>query len=115
MGYLYPMSNEPVHFKLRIPSELFEKIKERAAASHRSATAEITRVLEASFLEKASEERDIYAELAALKEDNEMIKKFLQSPEYRKGLGAAIPFLFEHEKQTDKSQSKPKPKKRGGL
>ena len=111
------MSSEPIHFKLRISSELFEKIKDRAAASHRSATAEITRVLEESFSEQAPETTDIYAELAALKEDNEMIKKFLKNPEYRKGLGGAIPFLFDQEEQAHKSKSKPasKPKKRGGL
>jgi len=43
------MSRDDLHFKLRIPEELLNRLKTAASEAHRSATSEIIERLESSF------------------------------------------------------------------
>ena len=54
MGHTCGMSRDDLHFRLRIPAPLKEKIEAAAADNHRSMTAEIISRLEASFNEDQS-------------------------------------------------------------
>ena len=67
------MSREDLHFRLRIPEELKEKVRKAAEDAGRSMTAEIVRRLDQSF-EHDYEEidgaiTDLYKEVERLKKD----------------------------------------------
>lgn len=57
------MPSEMPHFKLRLPAELLERIKDAAEASGRTQTAEMVRRLESSFSADGTFPLDVLKEL----------------------------------------------------
>jgi DNA repair exonuclease SbcCD ATPase subunit len=68
------MKKEPLHFKLRIPEDLLEKVRERAEKSGRTATGEILLMLERyPELEDQLKERE-NLEIALKEADDEIYR-----------------------------------------
>lgn len=57
------MARDDLHFRLRIPEDLKQKVEKSAKDNHRSMTAEIIARLEVSFLEDTPVPYDLLAEV----------------------------------------------------
>jgi hypothetical protein len=75
------MARDDLHFRLRIPEDLKERIGAEALANHRSMTAEIIARLEASFAQSSAEAVEMRADTIRLERQQEELRRKIEAVE----------------------------------